>query len=257
MSESEDYLKLMKDMSDLQLDETEFQIITALRWYGSLNLKKISKMIQRPESTTLRYIRKMRDKSTIEFDSETSERSWGNFYKLSKRVSKLYEAYMKLMDDRVERITFDLQEFDKMSDEELDRYVVNEIVNPGKLAEIPSTRAYFNFVSNLQKMMVNETMDGVEQIAEMAEKEGFDEVKEKIILPPLDVSTYVSTLKICKFRHVLRINELIFEFDRKLQALGKQLLKEMDTAGVPEEDRSTQFVNVFTGSLDLEVKFKE
>jgi hypothetical protein len=257
MSESDEYLRILEGLRELQMDETEFQIITALRWYGSLNLKKISKLIQRPESTTLRYIRKMRDKKKIEFDSETSEKNWGNFYKLSKRVSNLYENYMKLVDERVERITFDMKDLDKMSDAELDKYVLNEIVNPGKLAEIPATRAYFHFVANLQRLMVNETMDGIEQLAEMAEKEGYEEVKNKIILPPIDVSTYVNALKISNFRHILRINEVIFEFDRKLQALGKEIIDEMDKAGIPEEDRNTQFVNIFTGSLDLDVKFKE
>jgi len=257
MSESEEYLKLMEGLRELQLDETEFQIITALRWYGSLNLKKISKLIQRPESTTLRYIRKMRDSKKIEFDSEKSEKSWGNFYKLSKRVRKLYEGYMKLVDERVERISFDMKEFDKMSKEELDKYVVNEIINPGKLAEIPSTRAYFNYVSNLQRLIVNETMDGIEELAEMAEKEGYDEVKKKVILPPLDVSTYVNALKVNNFLHILQINELIFEFDKKIQELGHEFIREMDEANIPEEERSTQFVNIFTGSLDLELKFKE
>ncbi len=257
MSESDKVLKLLEDLRELQLDETEFGIITALRWYGSLNLKKVAKLIQRPESTTLRYIRKLRDSNKIEFDSEKSEKTWGNFYKLSNRVSALYENYMNMMDERVERIVFDLDKFDEMSDEKLEKYFINEVVNPGKLAEVPSTRAYFHFVSNLQRLIVNETMDSIETLAELAEKEGYDEIKEKIILPPMDVSTYVSVLKVSKIRHILRMNDLILKFDKQVRELAKEIIKEMDKEGIPEEDRKTQFLNIFTGSLDMELKLKE
>ena len=257
MTESDEYLSIMKQMQALDLDETEFQIITALRWYGSLNLKRISKLIQRPESTTLRFVRKMRDSKKIVFDSETSEREWGNFYKLSPKVSKIYESYMNLMDNRVERIEDEMQNIDKISDDELQEYFKNEVINPGKLAEVPSTSAYFHFVFNLQKMMVNETMNGILQLREMAEKEGYDVVKDKVILPPMDVTTYVNALKVSKIRHVFQINNLIIKFDREIRELAKKLLKEMDEEGIPEEERHTQFVNLFTGSLDIELKFKE
>lgn len=257
MSESDKVLKILEELRELQLDETEFGIITALRWSGSLNLKRIAKLIQRPESTTLRYIRKLRDSNKIVFDSEKSEKNWGNFYKLSKKVSILYENYMNLMDERVERIVVDLDKFDEMSDESLEKYFINEVVNPSKLAEVPSTRAYFHFVSNLQRLIVNETLDSIETLADLAEKEGYDKIKETIILPPMDVSTYVTVLKVSKIRHVLRMSDLILKFDKQMRELAEEIRKEMDEEGVPEEDRKTQFFNVFTGTLDVELKFKE
>lgn len=257
MSESDKVLKLLEELKELQLDETEFGIITALRWYGSLNLKKIAKLIQRPESTTLRYVRKLRDSKKIEFDSEKSEKNWGNFYKLSKKVSTLYENYMNMMDERVERIVVDLDKFDEMPDEELEKYFINEVVKAGKLAEVPSTRAYFHFVSNLQRLIVNETLDCIETLADLAEKEGYDKIKETIILPPMDVSAYVSVLKVSKIRHILRMTDLILKFDKQIKELTEDIIKEMDEEGIPEEDRKTQFLNIFTGSLDVELKFKE
>ena len=257
MEESKEMLKLMGELSKLELNQTEFQIVTALRWYGSLNLKKISKLIQRPESTTLRFIRKLRDRKIIIFDSEISEKNWGNFYKLSEKVKKLYESYMKMMYERVDRIQIDLKEIDNLSDEELHQYSLNEVINPGKLAEIPSTRAYFQFVANLQNLIVNETMDGIEHLAELAEEEGYESLRNRVILPPLDVSAYVSAVKISKIRHVLRISDLIIRFDKEIDALAKEIIKEMDAEGVPEEERTIQFVNVFTGGLDAELKFKD
>ena len=78
-----------------------------------------------------------------------------------------------------------------------------------------------------------------------------------MILPPLDVTTYVNALKVNKVRHIFRINNLIVKFDREIRELGQQLIKEMDEEGIPEEERRTQFVNLFTGSFDIEMKFKE
>jgi len=100
-------------------------------------------------------------------------------------------------------------------------------------------------------------MDSIETLAELAEKEGYDEIKEKIILSPMDVSTYVSVLKVSKIRHILRMNDLILKFDKQVRELAKEIIKEKDKEGIPEEEGKTQFLNIFTGSLDVEVKFKE
>ena len=251
MSESKTYKHIRNKFFTLLRDQTELGIVTALHWYKSLNLKKIAQMINKPESTSLRYIRKLKDDGIIVFDSEKSEDSWGKFYKLSPESLTIYEEYMNALNQRIETVADDLRKIIDEPEENIKKYVASEILSPAKLEEIPAIQNYFYFVSNLQNIMINETVEHVNDIAKVVEKQGLEEVKEKIQISPMDVSIYVNDIKLSTWKHVLRINEVIFEFLTKLNKLRQDIEDEMDKEKVPEEERLTQFVNLFTGSLDV------
>ncbi len=53
------------------------------------------------------------------------------------------------------------------------------------------------------------------------------------------------------------LNEIIFNTNKELAELKEEIKDEMDRENVPEDKRSTQFVNLFTGSMDLEFSFKD
>ncbi|MCG3220334.1 MAG: winged helix-turn-helix transcriptional regulator [Candidatus Heimdallarchaeota archaeon] len=238
-------------------DEIEFSIVTALNWYESLNLKKIAIMINKPESTTLRYIRKLKNNGVITFDSKKSEDSWGKFYKLSSATKKLYDDHMQAMDDRIDRITNDLQDIDKYSEEELYRYVAGELLSADKFEEIPLTRHYFNFVTNLQNVMINEVISKIGDFADVIEKKGRENIIEKIKISPMDVSIYVNHVKLSKWKHMFKINKIIFKFISEIDMLKKEIEEEMNKENVPEEKRSTQFLNIFSGSLDVSYELED
>ena len=136
MSKTKDYEKTKEKYLTLVDDEIEFGVVTALNWYDTLNLKKIAVMIDKPESTTLRYIRKLKDAGVIVFDSKKSEDSWGKFYKLSPSTKKLYDEYMQAMDEQIEGIAEELGDLSKFSEEDLVRYVARKLLAKEKLEQI-------------------------------------------------------------------------------------------------------------------------
>ncbi len=257
MSDSKAYKHIKNKFYELIKDETELGIVTALQWYKTLNLKKISRMIDKPESTTLRYIRKLKDAGIIVFDSEKSEDSWGKFYKLSSESEAIYGEYMQAMDQRIEAVRDNLKSIYDEPEEEIKKYVVAEILSPAKLAEIPAIKNYFHFISNLQNIMINETVDKVHEIADIVEEHGLEEVKENIEIKPMDVSIYVNNIKVSKWKHVLRINDALFKFLSQLNKIKQDIQDEMDKENVPEEERIAQFVNLFTGSLDVSYTYND
>ncbi len=256
MSKTKDYKEIKNRFYTLLQDETELGIVTALHWYKTLNLKKISTMINKPESTTLRYIRKLKDQGIIVFDSEKSEDSWGKFYKLSTHSKAIYEEYMQELANQIERYTEEFKEYRDTPDDVLYELVVNELLKPEKLASIPPTQSYFSFVSNLQNVIINETINQITELAKLVEAEGKDKIAKKIKIPPMDISVYVSDIKISKWKHVFMMNELIFSFLNQIEKLKKEIEAEMDKENIPEDQRSTQFLNIFTGNLDVSYKFE-
>ncbi len=256
MSKTKDYKEIKNRFYTLIQDETELGIVTALHWYKTLNLKKISIMINKPESTSLRYIRKLKDQGIIVFDSEKSEDSWGKFYKLSSHSKTIYDEYMQAIDYQLETYAEEFKEFKSLSEKKLTEQVLKELFKPEKLASIPASQSYFNFVSNLQNVMINETINEVKEIAKLIEEKGKDIIVENIIVSPMDMSVYVSAIKISKWKHVFMMNELIFSFLDQIDKLKKEIEEEMDKEKIPEDQRSTQFLNIFTGNLDVSFKFE-
>jgi hypothetical protein len=258
MRKTQEYQKIRQEYFTLVSDEVEYGIVTALNWYESLNLKKLATMLNKPESTTLRYIRKLKDKGIIAFDSEKSGDSWGKFYKLTPAVKQIYDEYMHSLDEQVENITSDLNDLSKFSEEELEKYVIRRLISEGKLEEVPLTMQYFYFVSNLQNVMINEAVNKIDDFRKILDKtENKEELIEKTKLSPMDISIYVNRLKISKWSHIFKINELIFTFMKQLEKLKREIEKEMDKENVPEDKKLTQFVNIFTGNLDISYEIEE
>lgn len=247
MSKKQDFKKVKENYFALVTDEIEFGIVTALNWFESLNLKKLAVMLDKPESTTLRYIRKLKDNGIIVFDSEKSEDSWGKFYKLSPQIKNTYDAYMHTMDDQIEKIEDEIK--DKLdSEEELEKYTLDRLLSEDKLREIPLQKHYFHFVSKLQSIMMNEAITKIEEFFSKFDKDDLAEIKSKIKLSPTDISVYVTSLKISKWNHIFRINNLIFTFLRDIDNLKKTIEQEMEKENVPDDQKITHLVNVFTGN---------
>ena len=82
-------------------DEAKFSILIALKLFGALNLKNISKILSKPEPTTLRQLKILFSKGLIEIDQEESEKSWGKFYK----ISELANNYFSKSDELIHKIS--------------------------------------------------------------------------------------------------------------------------------------------------------
>ena len=95
------------------------------------------------------------------------------------------------------------------------------------------------------------------KITELIKKEGRDKIIDQINISPMDISIYVNHFRISKWSHMFRINEIIFKFMKQLDELKQAIEEEMEREKVPDEKKSTQFVNIFTGNLDITYELEE
>lgn len=96
-------------------DEIKLGIIFALKMFGSMNLKSIAKIVNKPESTTLRHIKSMMpykadnqdgfEIKLLEIDMEATEQKWGKYYRLTTIAENIlvYQT-QHIVDKSVERI---------------------------------------------------------------------------------------------------------------------------------------------------------
>jgi hypothetical protein len=73
---SDELLKLLED-------EVKISTIFGLYLFDTLNLKHISRIIHKGESTTLRHLKTLIGQKVIEIDMEKSAQSWGKYYRLT------------------------------------------------------------------------------------------------------------------------------------------------------------------------------
>lgn len=79
-------MQLDAEILDLLHDEMYFGIISAIQFFGPLNLKILAKVYKKSEATTLRKIKDLEAREYLQPDKETSSQRWGKFYKLTPKI---------------------------------------------------------------------------------------------------------------------------------------------------------------------------
>ncbi|UJG41359.1 MAG: hypothetical protein K9W45_02590 [Candidatus Heimdallarchaeum aukensis] len=251
MAEEEKIKEIEEKYEKLWVDDpNKFAIITALSWYGSLNLKKLSTLIGKPETTTLRYLKQLLDDNMVEVDAEKTASSWGKFYRLEENIASLYR---KNIEDYVkEESDFDkkLKKYKELSEREIEKEILEKLLkSEGEKSFSQSFKQYLSFIHNIETSIANELIDIEFKVKETLEKKGLDYLKEHFKYPRSETSLIVRTIKLSKFAHVIKLAETVRDFYRKVTELQKEFLKEMDEEGVPEEERFIQFISTFLGGL--------
>ncbi|MHA1305096.1 MAG: winged helix-turn-helix transcriptional regulator [Candidatus Heimdallarchaeaceae archaeon] len=232
-------------------DEAKIGIITNLEWYGSLNLKKLSSLINKPESTTLRYVKQLIEEGLIEVDAEKTASSWGKYYALTKPVRELYQKNMQDYIAQGSEFDLKLKRFKEMSDEEIKREVINKLLKKqqDEISMLSAYKKYLSFVQNIQNSIVNELVDFEKRLKVSLDKVGEEETFEKIEIPTAENSIIVRTVQLSKLSHVIKVVEATRDYIRKIKELEVEFKKEIEEEGIPEEERSIQFISVFLGGL--------
>ena len=149
--------QLEERFEELYLDEIKFTITTALQYYNSLNLKKLAKLIGKPESSTIRYLKQLLDEGLIQIDAEKTASSWGKFYKLTPEIIEIAEEKKAANDkhlERVKKLFFNVSDID---DSELNKLVLAELLEKSDIKNLDlQVKQNIAFGANLQKLITSE-----------------------------------------------------------------------------------------------------
>jgi hypothetical protein len=245
-------------LQKLAYDEVSFGIVITLRFYGSLNLKKIAQLIGKPETTTIRHLKQLLEDKIIDIDAEKTASSWGKFYCLTDPVKTLIEKEDEEFEQRGEEIARELADYQEMTEEKLQEVFLREITGKESLEETALRIKYSNnFNSNLKKMIVNSFIEAISKLNKLKKEKGIEFLKKNLYIEPGDLNTTTLFIKYSKAKHIMAIVEKFVEFHREFHQLQKDILDEMDEEGVPENERKLHFVDIFLGTTEFSYKLRE
>lgn len=252
--------KMKKRYQEAMTNDIEFSIITALRWNKTLNLKKIAKLVDKPESTTIRYLKKLLEDEIITIDLEKTAASWGKFYRLSKLIEDLYDQNKERMSKKNQEEFEELMEYLDQPAEEIEKYAINKILGRGEEESelnLKDAKRNLTLMHNVEDMILNEFIEAAREFSEYQKELGKDFLRENLSLSPVDILLSNKWAEISNFKHLLRFYQIFGEFDQKIEKLKEEIKKEMDEENIPQENRITMIIDFFMGGTEVKYSINE
>lgn len=250
--------ELKQKYEDSIYDEVKYGIITALQWYGPANLKKLSQLVDRPETTTIRYLKQLLAEKLIDVDAEKTATSWGKFYQLSDEAKTLASISREKTNQRGEEVMTELMNHRGKSEEETRQLLLNEILNkedPEKV--VLGLKSNIAIIHNIQKVIINDFITNYSELEELKEEKGKDYLKENLIIEPADILLTTDYMHYSKAQHLLRFYEAFINFQLELIEMKKELDEEMDRENVPEDQRKLISLHLFMGASEFKFHLRD
>jgi DNA-binding transcriptional ArsR family regulator len=226
---------------NLTKDKTRYGIIMAIKIYGSLNLKKLSDILGKSESTIFHHLTELRKKpSIVEMDHEINEIKRGKYFKLSNNtLSLLEEDLTEIYDQEIPEI---LDSFEKIPSQELYNGLINYLKQIDVEEIVMSARKQLAFYHNIENFIINNYDSDVNKI-----KKGL--LPKRIEIPISSINNISQQINVFSSKHVLEIAKLINEFFSKLNELQIKIQGEIENQGIKEKDIVTTHLHLFGGEL--------
>lgn len=244
MTEESKYDKeeLDERFEELFENETRYGIIMAIRTFGSMNIKLLSRIMGKTVSTIHHHICEMtKEPEVIVIDNKETTASRGIYYTLSEITKERYPKDKETVFE--EEIPTIIERAMQLSDEDMAKVMMFRIINQkdfGKLTKsIKRSRSYYH---NIENFIINSF--------ERAEKALMEGLKPKNLQYPFGAINSIGLdLKVSKPKHSVEIGIVMTEFFANLVKLKQKFEKEMDEEGIKEEDRIKVYYHLFGGEL--------
>ncbi|MBK5114454.1 MAG: hypothetical protein KGD59_01305 [Candidatus Heimdallarchaeota archaeon] len=234
--------EILERIADVYKIETRHAIIMAINAFGSSNIKKLAKILNKNEATIYYHIKELIKKpELLRLDEEITHSQKGIFYKLTDLA---LEHFSEPPIEKMEEVFTKLHEaISSKTDEEIATFYYNLMAkNPdiGDTAHKDRKRLAYNHI--LENFMIN-NLERIEKAVKSGAKP-----KDKDY-PIGSISISMIDLKISKPRHLFEILKTIAEMYGKLYRLQDKFTKEMNEQSIPEEERIVVHYHTVGGEL--------
>ncbi|MHA1169003.1 MAG: hypothetical protein ACTSP4_11050 [Candidatus Hodarchaeales archaeon] len=209
----------LSDVTYLTKNDARFGIITAIRLYGALNLKKMSKILGKSETTLIHHLHELLSRGFIEqLDRKKlgKEKERGKFYGLteqSKRINDLLvQEYWK------KDYSAEIQSMKSQTAEEYNKALIQQLRNISAVFSILNIKAGASLNKSIMDITTQELTNAIDTLK--ADREP--------VLPLGSTNLYMNSIPIQSHQHVLRIAELTSEYLRKLTEIEQKIRNEID-----------------------------
>lgn len=241
--------KIIKRLEDLFENETRYGIIMAIRNFGSMNIKILSKIMGKTESTIFHHINELlKEPKIIEIDNDKTISTRGIFYKLSKITEKRYPKSSDAVFE--EDIPTIFERVSKLNSEELSKMMMLRMLNQPDLGEMSKkVRRSMSYFHNIENFIINSF--------ERSEQALLKGLKPKNLNYPFGSHSLLSMdLKVFKPEHVIDIAIATSEFFAKIAKLKKKFEEEIKKETIAEEQQIDVIYYLFGGEIS-EFEFEE
>ena len=234
--------EVRKKIKEVFRVETRYAIIMVINNFGSMNIKKIAKMLNKNEATIYHHLQFLKEKpKLLEIDTEKTDSNKGIYYKLTKIARKNFG------DPPVEVLETNLPEvFEKIlneSDEDIARIYIDMLRNHPDLGnQTDKEKRSFAYNHMLEKILINNI-----QKAEQAFIDGKKPINKTY--PMGSLANFPLDIKISRPRHHFEVLKLLTEMSAKFQRLGEKIKNEMDKEEVPEGERIDLHYHIVGGEI--------
>lgn len=243
---------------EIFLNDIEFGIITSLKIHSNLNLKRIAKLIDKPESTTIRYLKKLLEEEIITIDTKQTAKKWGKFYRLSEETDELYEEHMSQTKKRSKEVLKEVLDYKNKPEEKLKELLKEKALEKKNIKnEAVISQNNLTLIHNFEKCILNDMFRALHKIDKIRKEKGEEHLKEQLVMEPIDVVLLIRWIKYSKFSHLIQFYFKFIHFHQDITKLQEEIQKEMEDEGIPEKEQKTLFVDLFMGTTEMELKFKD
>ncbi len=234
--------EIQERIAEVYKIETRHAIIMAINTFGSSNIKKLAKILNKNEATIYYHIKELTKKpELLRIDEEVTHTRKGIFYQLTDLALK---HFSEPPHDKMEEVFTKLYEvISDKTDEEIAKFYFDLMAkNPeiGESALRDRKRLAYNHI--LETFMIN-NLDRIEKAIKNGAKPKDNDY------PIGSISIDMIDLKISKPKHLFEILMVITEMYGKLSRLQDKFTKEMDAQSVPEEKRIDVHYHTVGGEL--------
>lgn len=239
------------DLNFLLENEIKNGIITSIRVFGALKLKKISTLLGKTESTVIAHLKELERRGYIERDPEKHEER-GKFYILTKKCNDIFDQ----ISEKYVKEDFDegIQRFKQMTKEEYNKIIIQGIKERFSQKDsnpLQSIQAGAIINSNITKIIRQDFKDVIAKV----NNENDESNLNYIFLA--NVSMSMLTIPVETPSHVAKISELTNDYLKKLRVLEDEISKEIIQMKGEKKTENNQYIFLFLGPLSGSLSSKQ
>lgn len=213
-----DELKSFKD--ELFKEGIGMGIVMSLFIYETLNLKKISKLLNKGETTVLNQVKKLLESGAIEIDSKESAISRGKYYKLTDKTK---DALDYTDDETLEKLN---EIWENPSKDKLVAEFLKSILNPNFENMIDQVRS-LNLINNYIEKISIENLRNIQDSVNVLEND--NDRREYLYDQNFPTGAFSLTFRSFKLQTLLQVKEFIEMYNhflKEIDEFSKKIKKE-------------------------------
>jgi DNA-binding Lrp family transcriptional regulator len=240
----------ISDITYLTKNDARYGIITAIRLYGALNLKKMSRILGKSETTLIHHLHELLDKGFIEqLDRKKlgKKRERGKFYGLTIQSKKINDLLVQEYWQK--DYSAEIESMKSKTAEEYNKTLILQLKSLAAVFSILNLKAGAALNKSITDITTQELVNAIDVLK--SDKE--------LKLPLGSTNIYLNSIPVGNHQHVLRIVELTVEYLRNLTEIESEIRNELKMTRSKNTENASQFqyVYLFTAPISSDLHDKD